>query len=176
MKTAYSFKPLFSTEEIQTRVASLGREIARDYKGKDLLAIGVLNGAFVFFSDLIRCVELPAAIDFIAACSYRGNETSGQVEIHSDLREPVQGRDVLIVEDIIDTGITIDYIVNLIRNKNPKSIQVCALLDKKARRRVEVPLDYVGFEVPDVFVVGYGMDYENRFRHMPYIAEMDEKI
>jgi hypoxanthine phosphoribosyltransferase len=149
-------------------------KITDDYKDKDVLALGVLKGACIFFSDLMRMIDLPMAVDFIIASSYVKSESSGDVQIHYDVRETIEGKDVLIVEDIVDTGFTVKYLVDMIADKSPRSLKVCALLDKKDRRRVEVPLDYVGFEIPNLFVVGYGMDYENKFRNLPDIKIIEK--
>ncbi len=134
--------------------------------------MGVLKGAGIFFSDLMRMIDLPMAVDFIIASSYVKSESSGDVQIHYDARETIEDKDVLIVEDIVDTGFTLKYLVDMIANKSPRSLKICALLNKNGRRQVEVPLDYVGFEIPNLFVVGYGMDYENKFRNLPYIKKI----
>ncbi len=168
-------KPLFTEEEIKTRIKQLAEQITIDYKDKDLIAIGVLKGACVFFSDLIRHINMPLAVDFIIASSYVKKESSGNIKIHYDIRETIEGKDVLLIEDIVDTGITIDYLVKEISLKNPNSIKVCALLDKKDRRKVEAPIDYIGFDIPDLFIIGYGIDYENQYRNLPYITVYDSE-
>jgi hypoxanthine phosphoribosyltransferase len=168
-------KPLFTEHEIRVRTQEIAEKITDDYKDKDILALGVLKGACIFFSDLMRMIDLPMAVDFIIASSYIKSESSGDVQTHYDVRETIEGKDVLIVEDIVDTGFTVKYLVDMIAKKSPRSLKVCALLDKKDRRRVEVPLDYVGFEIPNLFVVGYGMDYENKFRNLPFIKIIDKK-
>ncbi len=163
-------KPLFSEEQIKTRIKTLGNEISHYYKGKEIIAIGILKGAFMFFSDLVRHIEVPMIIDFLVASSYVKTESSGNVEIHADIREEIKDKHVLLIEDIVDTGLTIDYIRNLLLKRNPASLKICTFLDKRPRRKVHVPLDFVGFEIPDEYVVGYGLDYDNRFRNLPYIA------
>lgn len=168
-------KPLFTEQEIKTRVKQLAEKITNDYCNKDLLVIGVLKGACIFFSDLIRLIEVPLVVDFIIASSYIKNESSGEMKIHYNMRDSVKGKDVLIIEDIIDTGFTINYITNEIAKENPNSLKVCTLLNKKARRQVKVSIDYTGFEVPDLFLIGYGLDYENQFRNIPYITVYENK-
>jgi len=163
-------KPLLSEEDIQKRVKELAEQISKDYEGKKLLAIGILKGAFMFFSDLVRHITVPLTIDFITAYSYVKTETTGEVKIHTDLREDVKNKDILLVEDIIDTGITLKYLREMFLKKEPKSLKICVLLDKKERRVTEVPIDYKGFEIPSEYVVGYGLDFENQYRNLPYIA------
>ncbi len=163
-------KPLLREEQIQKKVVELAEKINNDYKDGSLLAIGILKGAFMFFSDLIRHIKVPLIVDFIIASSYIKTDTSGEVKIHYDIREPVAGKDVLLVEDIVDTGITLNFIRERILENTPRSLKICALLDKKERRLVDVPLDYVGFEVPNVFIIGYGIDYDDKFRNLPYIS------
>jgi len=163
-------KPLFSEEQIKNRVKKLGGEISRYYEGKEIVAIGILKGAFMFFSDLVRHIEVPMIIDFLIASSYVKTESSGNIEIYADIREEIKDRHVLLIEDIVDTGLTIDYIRNLLLKRNPASLRICTFLDKRPRRKIHVPLDFVGFEIPDEYVVGYGLDYDNRFRNLPYIA------
>lgn len=169
-------KPLFTTEQIQQRVRELADQISADYEGRDLLAIGILRGAFIFHADLVRSIQVPLTIDFIVAASYLKSETTGEVKIHYDVREEVTDRDVLLVEDIVDSGITLNHIRERILEKRPRSLRICAFLDKKERREVEVPLDYVGFEIPNEFVVGYGLDYDNKFRNLPYIAAFRKSV
>jgi hypoxanthine phosphoribosyltransferase len=163
--------PLFTQEEIQTRVKELGKEISRDFANKDVLALGVLKGACIFFSDLIRSIETPLAIDFFIASSYEKTKSSGNLEIHYEKKETAKDKDVLIIDDIVDTGLTLSLLKKQILKENPRSVKLCTLLDKKERREVELEVDYVGFEIPDLFVVGYGMDYKNKFRNLPFIAE-----
>jgi len=168
-------KPLLTTRQIQIKVSELASRISRDYSGKDLLVVGILKGAFMFFADLVRSIEVPLTIDFIIASSYIKTETSGEVKIYHDVREDVSDKHVLLVEDIVDTGITLNQIRERILARCPKSLKICAFLDKKEKRIVEIPLDYVGFEIPDQFVVGYGLDYDNKFRNLPYISIFKKK-
>ncbi len=168
-------KPLFTTEQIQARVKELANRISEDYSGKDILVIGILKGAFMFFSDLVRAIKVPLTLDFIIASSYVKTETSGEVKIHCDIREDISDKDVLIVDDIIDSGITLNYIRERMLLKSPKSLKICVFLDKKERRKVDVPIDYVGYEIPNEYVVGYGLDYENQFRNLPYISIFKKK-
>jgi hypoxanthine phosphoribosyltransferase len=168
-------KPFLTTEQIQTRVAELADKISRDYLGKEILAIGILKGSFMFFSDLVRAIRQPVTIDFIIASSYIRTTSTGEVKVHYDIKEDLKGKDVLLIDDIIDTGISLNFLHERILANSPESLKVCAFLDKKERRVVDVPLDYVGFEVPNVFVVGYGLDYENQFRNLPYIAIFKKK-
>ncbi|TAK67786.1 MAG: hypoxanthine phosphoribosyltransferase [Dehalococcoidia bacterium] len=160
---------LFSASEIERRIGELGSTIARDYHGRELLLVGVLKGVTCFMADLMRHVALPVSIDFMTISSYEG-DGSGAVRVVQDLSENIAGKHVLIVEDIIDTGMTLNHLMKQLRAREPASLAVCALLDKRARRLVDLPLDYVGFEVPDEFVVGYGLDYRQRFRNLPFIA------
>jgi hypoxanthine phosphoribosyltransferase len=162
---------LISASEIERRVNELGVEIARDYAGKDVLFIGVLKGVTCFMADLMRHTALPIAVDFMTISSYEGDR-SGAVRIVQDLTENISGRDVLIVEDIVDTGMTLNHLMRQLQAREPGSLRVAALLDKRVRRLVEVPLDYVGFEIPDEFVVGYGLDYRQHFRNLPFVATL----
>lgn len=168
-------KPLFTTRQIQNRVKELADMISKDYAGKDLLVIGILKGAFMFFSDVVRYIRVPLMIDFIIASSYTKTESSGEVKIYYDIRENVSDRDVILIDDIIDTGITLNEVRERILARYPKSLKICVLLNKKERRMVNVPLDYVGFEIPNEYVVGYGLDYENQFRNLPYISVFKKK-
>jgi hypoxanthine phosphoribosyltransferase len=154
----------------------MAEQISIDYRNKDIIAVGLLRGAFIFFADLLRKVTLPVIIDFMIASSYEKTESTGNIKIHADIRENITGKDVLLVEDIIDTGLTLSAIRQQILSLKPLSLKICVLLDKRERRIKEVPLDYVGFEIPDEFVVGYGLDYENRYRNLPYISVFKEKI
>lgn len=162
---------LLGAGELQARVAQLGAEIARDYAGRDLLLVCVLKGAIFFLADLMRSVELPLEIDFMAISSYGAStDSSGVVRILKDLDASIEGRDVLIVEDIIDSGLTLSYLVRTLQGRKPASLEICALLTKPARRRADVPVRYVGFEIPDEFVIGYGLDYAERYRNLPYVG------
>ncbi|MBS1113152.1 MAG: hpt [Nitrospirae bacterium] len=163
-------KPFLTVEQIQNKNRELADRISNDYKGKNLLAVGILKGAFIFFSDIVRLIRVPLYIDFLVVSSYLKSESSGEIIMHSDVREEIADKDVLLIEDIVDTGITLNYIRERILQKEPKSLKICTFLDKKARRQVDVPIDYVGFEIPDKFVVGYGLDYDNKFRNLPYIS------
>jgi len=163
-------KPFLTVDQIQKKVKELADRISEDYEGKELLAVGILKGAFVFFSDIVRLIRVPLVVDFLIASSYIRSETSGQVEIHYDIREDFTGKDVLLIDDIVDTGITLNYLRERILMKGPGSLKICTFLDKKERREVDIPLDYVGFEIPNDFVVGYGLDYDNKFRNLPYIS------
>jgi len=165
---------LLDTPTIKRRVRSLGREITRDYRDRSPLLVGVLRGAAVFLSDLIRHIELELQVDFIALSSYgSATETSGQVQLVKDLESSIDGEDVILVEDIVDTGLTLNYLVGNLKSRNPASLRVCALLSKPSRRKVEVHIDYLGFEVPDSFVVGYGLDFDQQYRNLPYIGVLE---
>jgi hypoxanthine phosphoribosyltransferase len=169
-------KALIDAATLARRVEQLGKQITADYAGREILAVGVLKGAAFFYTDLVRHIARPLVVDFLRAGSYGGRtSTSGEVRIFTDEdAADVAGRHVLIVEDIVDSGVTMQYLRKLFLAKDPASLATCTLLDKPARRRIEVPLDYVGFKVADVFVVGYGMDHGDRYRNLPYIAALDE--
>lgn len=172
----YLSEVLLTAEQIQGRVAELGAEISRDYAGRDLLLIGILKGAVVFLSDLLRHITIPVQVDFMAVSSYgAATLSSGVVRILKDLDEGVEGREVLVVEDIIDTGLTLRYLRENLQARRPASVRICTLLDKPDRRVVEVPVDYLGFRIPDRFVVGYGLDCKEYFRNLPYIAAVDQE-
>jgi hypoxanthine phosphoribosyltransferase len=168
---------LIDEPTLQIRIAELGEEISSDYAGKDLLLVGVLKGAVFFMADLMRSLTVPCEVDFMAISSY-GAETdsSGVVRILKDLDIPLQGRDVLIVEDIIDSGLTLSYLMRNLRARDPASLEVCALLTKPGRREIEVPVKYVGFEIPNRFVVGYGLDYAERYRNLRYVGVLNEDL
>ena len=162
---------LVSTEAIATRVKEIGDEISADYAGKDILMIGVLRGAVIFMADLARAISRPVAIDFMAVSSYgAATHSSGVVRILKDLDEDIEGKHLLIVEDIIDSGLTLKYLVENLKSRKPASIKVCTLLSKPSRRKVDVPVDYNGFTIPDQFVVGYGLDYAEKYRNLPFIG------
>jgi len=164
---------LYTRDQIASRVAELGAEITRDMKGEKLVMVGVLKGAAPFLADLARAVEVDATFDFVAVSSYgRGHRTSGAVKLIKDLDETVEGRNVLIVEDILDTGLTLNYLRRLILQQKPKSLRIAALLDKPSRRIEKIDADYVGFSIPNLFVIGYGMDYAERYRNLPDICLM----
>ncbi len=167
---------LVSSEDLQRRVTELGAEISSDYEGRDLVMIGVLKGAVLFIADLMRNLTVPCEVDFMAVSSYgSATDSSGVVRILKDLEAPIEGRDVLIVEDIIDSGLTLQYLVRNLGARSPGSLEVCALLTKPARRRVELPIRYVGFEIPNRFVIGYGLDYAQRHRNLSYVAVLNEQ-
>ncbi len=163
---------LISEEQIAAKVAELGARISKEYAGRELTLVSVLKGSLPFMADLMRRITIPVRIDLMEVSSYGGTatESSGLVRILKDLSSPIEGRDVLIVEDIIDTGLTLNYLMRYLRGKNPRSIKVCALLDKPARRLVELDIDYIGFEIPDAFVVGYGLDFGEIYRNLRFVG------
>jgi hypoxanthine phosphoribosyltransferase len=162
---------MLSTEQIAARVRELGAEITREYKDRSLVLVCVLKGSFVFAADLARAIDLELRIDFLGVRSYgEGTESSGVVQITQDLSKPIAHEDVLIVEDIVDTGLTIAHLMDLFRTRQPRSVKVCALLHKPARARIAVNVDYLGFTIEDKFVVGYGLDFGERYRNLPYIG------
>ena len=164
---------LVQADELQHRVRQMGEEITRDYEGKDLLLIGVLKGAVFFLSDLMRHIEVPCEVDFMAVASYGSStQSSGVVRILKDLDAAIEGRDVLIVEDIVDSGLTLSYLLRNLQARQPASLEVCALLTKPERREVDLPTRYVGFEIPDKFAIGYGLDHAERYRNLPYVAAL----
>lgn len=167
---------LFSEEVIQHRVRELARLITADYKNKDLFLVGVLKGCFVFLSDLVKNIKLNLNVDFMMISSYEGRQSSGVVRILLDLKQPIEGRDVLIVEDIVDTGLTINYLLKNMKARKPASVEVCTLLNKPSCRKVKVNLKYVGFDIPDKFVVGYGLDYKEYYRNLPYIGVLKDEV
>jgi hypoxanthine phosphoribosyltransferase len=168
-------KILISRDEIAEAVARLAREIKRDYQGKQPLLIGILKGSFVFMADLIRQLDLPLELEFIRLSSYgAARESSGKVRVVQGLKTLIKGRDVLVVEDIVDTGITTSFLLDYLKKKKPASLKLCALTDKPSRRRVPVPIDYLGFPVPDKFIVGYGIDCDERFRNLPDIYALED--
>jgi len=162
---------MLSTDTIAARVRELGAEITREYKDRALVLVCVLKGSFVFAADLARAIDLPLRVDFLGVRSYgEGTESSGVVQITQDLSKPIEHEDVLIVEDIVDTGLTIAHLMDLLRTRQPRSVKVCALLHKPARARIAVKIDYLGFTIEDKFVVGYGLDFAERHRNLPYIG------
>ena len=166
---------LISQEEIETKVIELAKKIEMDYKNQEVLIVGVLKGAFVFVSDLVRNINLDLSLDFIAVSSYgMSTESSGVVKINKDIEMDLTGNNVIIVEDIIDTGLTLKYIKEYLSGKNAKSVRICTLLDKPSRRKCNVDVDYVGFEIEDLFIVGYGIDCKEKYRNLPYIAYVQE--
>jgi len=162
---------LFTEEQIRARVKDLAQEITNDYKGRRLVLVSILRGSVFFATDLARLIDLPLSMDFLSISSY-GEDSEGVVRITKDLEENVAGKDVLVIEDIVDTGFTLKYLIRTLGGRNPKSVEVCALLDRRARRIIEIELKYMGFEIPDKFVVGYGLDYRQRYRNLPYIGVM----
>lgn len=167
----------YSEEKLDAIVKELGRKISEDYKGKNLLLVSVLKGSVVFMADLMRAITVPCEIDFMCVSSYAsGTSSSGVVKIIKDLDINLEGKDVLIVEDILDSGRTLNYIISILKNRNPKSIKICTLLDKPERRVVDLYADYSGAEVPDEFVVGYGLDYAEKYRNLPYIGVLKEEV
>lgn len=165
---------LITQAEIEQRVTDLGKQITHDYASSDkLLLLGLLRGSVVFITDLMRQIHLPLTIDFMSVSSYSGSESSGFVRIDSDHKTNIQGWDVILIDDIVDTGITIRSVRRLLLDRNPRSLKVCALLDKVSRHKVDILIDYCGFEIPDYFVVGYGLDIDEKGRNLPYIASVD---
>lgn len=169
-------KILITEQEIRERIKILGVEISRDYIDKNPVLVTVLRGAIVFLCDLIREVSVPVTLDFLSITSYSGQVHTGVVRITKDLSESIENRHVILVEDIIDTGLTLNYIVKTLKARKPLDIRVCALLNKKVRRIIDIPIEYCGFEIPDEFVVGYGMDYNQQYRNLPFICVLREDI
>lgn len=167
---------LITEEELEEKVAALGRQISRDFEGKDPLFIGVLKGCYIFMADLLRHVDIRCSMDFMAVSSYSGTTTTGAVKITKDLSEDIAGRHVIIVEDILDSGVTLNYLKHFLSQRDPASIHIATLMDKPARRKAPVYADYSCFEVPDAFVVGYGLDYNERYRNLPYIGVLKPEI
>jgi hypoxanthine phosphoribosyltransferase len=166
---------LVSAEDLERRVSELAAEIDRDYEGRDLVLIGILKGAVMFIADLMRELEVPCEVDFMAVSSYgSATDSSGVVRILKDLDASIAGRDVLLVEDIVDSGLTLHYLLKSLRAREPRSLEVCALLTKPERRRVDLPIRYVGFEIPNRFAIGYGLDHAQRYRNLRYVAALDE--
>ncbi len=166
---------LIGAEDLERRVAELGAEISRDYEGRDLVMIGVLKGAVLFLADLMRSLTVPCEIDFMAVSSYGSStDSSGVVRILKDLDASIEGRDVLLVEDIVDSGLTLHYLLKSLRAREPRTLEVCALLTKPERRRVDLPIRYVGFEIENRFAIGYGLDHGQRFRNLRYVAALQE--
>jgi len=167
---------LFRREEIETTVKRLAAEIKEDYQGKHPLLIGILKGSFMFMADLIRLLDFPLEIEFIRLSSYGGGrETSGKIKVVQGLRSPIKGRDTLVIEDIVDTGLTISFFLDYLGKKKPASLKLCALTDKPSRRQTPVTIDYLGFTVPNKFIVGYGLDWDEKFRNLPDICVLEVK-
>ena len=168
---------LFTEEQLQARVAEIAAQIDRDYAGKQPLLVSVLRGSFVFMADLVRRITLPCTVDFMAVSSYgSGTTSSGQVKIVKDLSEQIEGKDVIVVEDILDSGNTLSYLLKLLEARHPASIRLCTLLDKPERRTKPVAVQYSGFTIPDEFVVGYGLDYDEKYRNLPYIGILKPRV
>lgn len=168
---------LVTEEDITSKVKELGKQITEDYKGKDLLLIGILKGSVIFMSELAQNIELPVEMDFMAVSSYgKSSVSTGEVRIIKDLDFSVEDRNLLIIEDIIDTGYTLSYLIDNLKKRGAKSIKVCTLLDKPDRRKADIHVDYLGFIVPDEFIVGYGLDYAERYRNLPYVAALKEEV
>lgn len=174
----YDMKEILVTEDdIKARLKNLGSKISIDYRDKFPLLICILRGAFLFLADLIREIEIPLSIDFMAISSYGGKpESNGEIKILKDIDTSIEGRHVLIIEDIVDTGLTMDSVTRLLNTRKPKSLKICTLLDKVERRQIKVNIDYYGFKIPNKFVVGYGLDYEEKYRNLPYIGVLKEEI
>ena len=168
-----NFKELITREELEKRITELAEEIDKDYVGKEVTIICVMRGAVFFTVELTLRMKTKLKYEFITMSSYVGTDTTGEVTIMSDLRESIEGKDVLIVEDIIDTGISMDYLLKHLRAKNPRTLKLCALCSKPERREVEVPIDYLGFEVPNEYIVGFGFDIDNNYRNLPYVAFLE---
>ena len=168
---------IVGTEELLARVAEIGAEISRDYEGRELFLMGVLKGAVFFVADLMRSIDVPCELDFMAVASYGSmTDSSGVVRILKDLDSPIEGKDVLIVEDVVDSGLTLAYLLRSLRSRAPRSLEVCALLVKPHKRKIELPIRYVGFDIPDQFVVGYGLDLDQRYRNLPYVAALAPEL
>jgi hypoxanthine phosphoribosyltransferase len=161
---------LIPEADLRARVGALGQQITRDYAGRPLVVVGVLKGSFIFLADLVRAIDLALTVDFIGISSYEGTRSSGVVQITGDLTRPIEGKDVLLVEDIVDTGLTMRYLLDNLATRGPATVKVCALLEKPARAQVKVPIDYRGFVIGDEFVVGYGLDWDGRLRNLPYVG------
>ncbi|MBI3356682.1 MAG: hypoxanthine phosphoribosyltransferase [Nitrospirae bacterium] len=168
-------RPIVTQEQMRARIRELGRQISADYTGKDVVLIGVLKGAYAFYADLARAIRIPVRVDFIVVTSYGSRaKTSGKVKLVTELTEEIKGKDVLLVEDIVDSGLTVQHLIKSLAKKKPRSIKVCTLLSKPDRRVVDVQVEYVGFKVPDQYVVGYGLDYQQKYRNLPYLAVLDQ--
>jgi hypoxanthine phosphoribosyltransferase len=167
-------RPIVTQEEMRARIKELGKQIANDYTGKDLVLVGGLKGAYAFYADLARAIRIPLRVDFLIVTSYGGqSQTSGKVKLITELTEDIKGKDVLVVEDIVDSGLTVQYLIKTLTKHKPRSIKVCTLLSKPERRTIDVPLEYIGFKIPNKYVVGYGLDYQQKYRNLPYLAVLD---
>lgn len=171
----HKLKVLIPRDKIARKVVDLAKQIERDYRGKNLLIVGALKGSFVFMSDLVRAMNIPVEIDFVRVSSYGScKKSAGKISLILELSSTVRGRDVIIAEDIVDSGCTLSFLLDYIKRRRPASLKVCALFDKPSRRVVDVPLDYVGFTIPDAFVVGYGLDFDEKYRHLPDLCVLEE--
>ena len=166
-------RPIITQESMKKRVKELGRQITQDYGGREILMVGVLKGAFAFYADLIRVIHLPIRIDFVMVSSRHSKPGGAKIKVISDLTEDIAGQDVLLVEDIVDSGMTLSHLKKRLLARKPRSLKVCVLLDKPARRKVRTKIDYAGFTIPDKYVVGYGLDYQNKYRNLPYLAVLE---
>jgi len=167
-------RPIVTQEEMRARIRELGKQITADYTGKDFVLVGVLKGAYAFYADLARAIRMRMRVDFIVVTSYGSRaKTSGKVKMVTEVTEDIKGKDVLLVEDIVDSGLTIQYLVKQLSKRKPRSVKVCTLLSKPERRIIDVPLAYIGFNIPDKYVVGYGLDYQQKYRNLPYLAVLD---
>ena len=167
-------RPIVTQEEMRTRIRELGKQITTDYTGKDFVLVGVLKGAYAFYADLARAIRIPMRVDFLMVTSDRSRaKTSGKVRMVTELTEDIKGKDVLLVEDIVDSGLTAQYLLKTLAKRKPRSIKVCTLLSKPDRRIIDVTIDYVGFKIPNKYVVGYGLDYQQKYRNLPYLAVLD---
>ncbi len=169
-------KILFTQEQINARVKELAAQINKDYKGEEIVLVGILKGSVFFYTDLARNITESTFLEFMSVSSYNGTRSSGEVIINKDISMPVEGKHLLVVEDIIDTGFTLSYLKKVLLQRNPKSVKICSLLDKPARRKVDFEGDYIGFTIPDAFVVGYGLDYNQRYRNLPEIGILKKEI
>ena len=169
---------LVSQQQLQDKISELGAQISRDYDGHELLLVSILKGSVVFMADLMRAITIPCAIDFMVVSSYGGSNTTttGLVKIVKDLDQDLSGKDVLIVEDILDTGVTLSHLMPMLQMRNPRSVKICSILSKPSRRKADIEPDYMGFEVPDEFVVGYGLDYDEKYRNLPYIGVLKPEV
>ncbi|WP_373044082.1 hypoxanthine phosphoribosyltransferase [Vulgatibacter sp.] len=176
MQFAEMVEVMLSREELAARVRELGEQITRDFAGKELVMVGVLKGSFVFFADLVRSVDLPLRTDFLSVSSYGGSntESTGVVKFTQDLSRPIAGQHVILVEDIVDTGLTMKYLLENLQTRHPASLSVCSLLEKPERAKVEIDICYKGFTIPDAFVVGYGLDYDERYRNLPFLGVLKQ--
>ena len=167
-------RPIVTQEDMRARIKELGKQIAADYAGKELILVGILKGAYAFYADLARAIRIPLRVDFIVVTSYgSGAKTSGRVKMVTELTENVANKHVLLVEDIVDSGLTARYLMRKLSRRKPRSIKICTLLSKPNRRTVDVKIDYVGFNIPNKYVVGYGLDYQQKYRNLPYLAVLD---